>query len=270
MLARRPKALGRTTKQKSPAQAGLFCYHTVVLKELRQFYKTSGRKHLPWRPPSLKLRQGKADPYLVLVSEVMLQQTQVDRVIPHYERWITKYPTAKHLAKASLVDVLKLWQGLGYNRRAKYLWESAKIIANTGWQDKLPGVGPYTKAAVETFALNKPNVFIETNIRTVFFHHASHSSVLQNNRMISDTQLMPLVAEALRKSKMQPRDFYAALMDYGSHLKRSGVRVNNRSKHYTKQSKFEGSRRQKNAAKLRALLKRGASEKAVLKALNTK
>lgn len=233
-----------------------------LISTLKKFYKADARKHLPWRQTR--------DPYKILVSEVMLQQTQVDRVIPYYERWIIKYPTAQHLAKAKLVDVLKLWQGLGYNRRAKYLWESAKIISNTGWQDKLPGVGPYTKAAVETFAFNKPNVFIETNIRTVFFHYNSHSSVLQNNRMISDAQLMPLVAEALKKSKMEPRDFYAALMDYGSYLKRSGVRVNSRSKHYTKQPKFEGSRRQKNAAKLRELLKRGASERAILRALHKK
>jgi A/G-specific adenine glycosylase len=233
-----------------------------MLSELKTFYKTSGRKHLPWRQTH--------DPYKILVSEVMLQQTQVDRVIPYYERWIKKYPTAKALSKAKLVDVLKLWQGLGYNRRAKYLWEAAKIIASTGWQDKLPGVGPYTKAAVETFAFNKPNVFVETNIRTVFFYHHTHSSVLQKTRIISDAQLLPLVADALKKSKMEPRDFYAALMDYGSYLKKQGVRLNSRSKHYTKQSKFEGSRRQKNAAKLRALLKKGASERALLRALHKK
>lgn len=213
-----------------------------MLRELKQFYKTSGRKHLPWRQTH--------DPYKILVSEVMLQQTQVDRVVPYYERWITKYPSAKALAKASLVDVLKLWQGLGYNRRAKYLWEAAKVITKEGWQDKLPGVGPYTKAAVETFAFNKPNVFIETNIRTVFFHHD------KSHRKMSDTQLMPLVSEALKKSKMQPRDFYAALMDYGSYLKKSGVRVNNRSLHYIRQSKFEGSARQLRGAILRELLKK--------------
>lgn len=194
----------------------------------------------------------------------MLQQTQVDRVIPYYERWIKKFPTAKVLAKAPLGDILKLWSGLGYNRRARYLWESAKIIAATGWQDKLPGVGPYTKAAVETFAYNKPNVFVETNIRTVFFYYD------KSRRKMSDQQLMPLVAEALKKSKMQPRDFYAALMDYGSHLKKSGVRVNSRSKHYAKQGKFEGSRRQKRAATLRALLKKGASERVLLQMLDSK
>ena len=218
----------------------------------------------------------------------MLQQTQVDRVIPYYERWIKKYPTAKCLAKANLVDVLTMWQGLGYNRRAKYLWESAKRLAVTECVKKgemntpptpffthsgqpvveffesLPGVGHYTARAIAAFAYNSPEVFVETNIRTVFFHHDT------SHRKMSDAQLLPLVAEALKKSKMQPRDFYAALMDYGSYLKKSGVKLNSRSKHYTKQSKFEGSRRQKNAAKLRELLKRGAGEEAILRVLNKK
>ncbi|HEY6020393.1 MAG TPA: A/G-specific adenine glycosylase [Candidatus Paceibacterota bacterium] len=231
-----------------------------MLKELKAFYKTDARKHLPWRQTQ--------DPYKVLVSEVMLQQTQVDRVIPYFERWIKKYPTAKHLAKASLVDVLKMWQGLGYNRRAKYLWESAKIIAKDGWQEKLPGVGPYTKAAVETFAFNRPNVFVETNIRTVFFYHwDEYSSILQKTRMVADSQLMPLVAEAFKKSKMEPRDFYAALMDYGSYLKKSGVRLNSRSKHYAKQTKFEGSSRQLRGAILRELLAGSKTEAVLIKNL---
>ncbi len=192
----------------------------------------------------------------------MLQQTQVERVVPYYIKWIKKYPTAKKLAAAKLADVLREWQGLGYNRRAKYLRDAAKIIAKSGWtSDKLPGVGPYTRAAVEAFAFNKPTVFIETNIRTVFFHHYKLS------RVVLDTELLPLVGEALKKSKMQPREFYAALMDYGSYLKKSGVRLNVRSKHYTKQSKFEGSTRQARAKKLRQLLARGASEKSLLKIL---
>ena len=197
----------------------------------------------------------------------MLQQTQVERVIPYYERWIKKFPTAEKLAHTKLSDVLMAWQGLGYNRRAKYLWESSKIISKAGWQEKMPGVGPYTRAAVDAFAYNKPTVFIETNIRTVFFHH--YSNVLENTK-IDDKELLPLVEEALKKSKMQPRDFYASLMDYGSHLKRQGVRLNNKSAHYKKQSKFEGSRRQQRAKLLRELLKKGASEKDIEKVLNSK
>ncbi len=227
-----------------------------LLKELKKFYKT-GRRDLPWR----KTR----DPYKILVSEVMLQQTQVDRVIPYYERWIKQFPTPEALAKAPLSQVLRAWQGLGYNRRGKYLWASAKILSKKSSKPcsagqtfsqeffaeaKLPGVGPYTKAAVQAFAYNKPAVFIETNIRTVFFYHCSF---LQKTT-ISDKELLPLVEEALKKSKMEPRDFYAALMDYGSSLKRQGVRLNQKSKHYAKQSKFEGSTRQLRGAILRELL----------------
>lgn len=239
---------------------------------------------MPWRATR--------DPYKILVSEVMLQQTQVDRVVPYYERWVKQFPTAKVLAKAPLSRVLLAWQGLGYNRRGKYLWEAGKKLAATelvkkgeintiptpfftssghlsaGFLTSLPGVGPYTAAAVQAFAYNKPTVFIETNIRTVFFHHLSYSNVLQNTR-IDDKELLPLVEEALRKSKMEPREFYAALMDYGSYLKKQGVRLNTKSTHYKKQSKFEGSARQKRAAKLRDLLGRGVSEKELRKVLDS-
>lgn len=197
----------------------------------------------------------------------MLQQTQVERVVPYYERWVKQFPTARVLAMAPLPTVLRAWQGLGYNRRGKYLWEAAKILTKDGWGGKLPGVGPYTAAAVQAFAHNKPTVFVETNIRTVFFHHL-YPSVLQKTG-ISDKELLPLVEEALKKSKMEPRDFYAALMDYGSYLKKKGVRLNAKSKHYKKQSKFEGSARQKRAAKLRELLGRAATEKELREALDS-
>lgn len=234
-----------------------------LLRDLKKFYAKDARKHLPWR----KTR----DPYKILVSEVMLQQTQVERVIPYYKRWVREFPTPRVLAMAPLSRVLKAWQGLGYNRRGRYLWEAAKVLKKEGWSaPKLPGVGPYTKAAVEAFAHNKPTVFIETNIRTVFFHYLSHSNILQNDRTISDKELLPLVEEALKRSRMEPRDFYAALMDYGSHLKRQGVRLNAKSKHYKKQSKFEGSARQKRAAKLRVLLAKGASEAQIKKLLDSK
>ena len=203
---------------------------------------------MPWR----KTR----DPYKILVSELMLQQTQVDRVVPFYNKFIKRFPTAKKLAGAKLSSVLKAWQGLGYNRRAKYLHEAAKIIAREGFTgQKLPGVGPYTRGAVLAFAFNKPEVFIETNIRTVIFYH---SNILQNTRM-TDAELLPVVEELLKKSKMRPREFYAALMDYGAHLKKQGVKLNSYSKHYVKQSKFEGSARQLRGAILRELLKKPAT-----------
>ncbi len=199
----------------------------------------------------------------------MLQQTQAARVVPKYEAFIKKFPTPQKLARAKLSLVLKLWSGLGYNRRAKYLHQAAKVIVKEGFVgQKLPGVGPYTAAAVEAFAHNKPTVFIETNIRTVFIYYC-----FKNRRkldaLIPDIEILPLVEEALKRSKMQPRDFYAALMDYGSYLKQKGIRLNSRSLHYTKQSKFEGSRRQKRAAHLRALLARGASDAELERALNS-
>ena len=224
--------------------------------EISNYYAEHGRSHLPWR----KTR----DVYKILVSEVMLQQTQVDRVLPKYKAFLKAFPTVHALAHASLKEVLTHWSGLGYNRRAKFLHEAAKAVVahydgkfpkEVSELEQLPGVGPYTARAIAAFAHNEPVVFIETNIRTVFIY----SSFLQNTKIrketnITDAEILPLVARALKESKMEPRDFYAALMDYGSHLKRSGVRINNKSKHYTKQSKFEGSARQLRGAILRELL----------------
>lgn len=260
-----------------------------LLRTLKSFYATQRRDHLPWR--------NTRDPYKILVSEVMLQQTQVERVIPKYDAFVKAFPTPKALAKAPLSKVLKLWSGLGYNRRAKYLHEAGKKLASAetsrekvlgspvsrskrsrarlfsrevsaplsvDFLESLPGVGPYTARAVAVFAYNRSEIFIETNIRTVFTYFC-----FPTKKKVADTEILPLVAEALKKSKMQPRDFYTALMDYGSYLKRQGVKLNSKSKHYTKQSKFEGSRRQKNAARLRALLARGASDSELEKALHS-
>ncbi len=216
-------------------------------------YARHGRD-LPWRHTQ--------DPYRILVSEVMLQQTQVKRVLAFFTEFIKHFPTAKSLARAPLSKVLRQWQGLGYNRRAKFLQQAAQYITTHSWPknlEDLPGVGRYTARAVTTFVYDKPEVFVETNIRTVFLYHC-YSSVLQKTA-ISDAQLLPLVAGALTQSKMPPREFYWMLMDYGSFLKKQGIKLNSRSKHYTKQSKFKGSRRQKRAARLRKLLARGASDK---------
>jgi A/G-specific adenine glycosylase len=232
-----------------------FCYHGFVnkiqklLRTVKKFYKKH-KRNFPWRHTR--------DPYQILVSEIMLQQTQASRVVPFYTKFVKKFPTAKKLAKAPLSKVLKAWQGLGYNRRAKFLHQAAKIIVREGFGGRLPGVGPYTVAAVDTFAHNKPEVFIETNIRTVFTHFYFSSKKYQGKALlkVEDSQILPLIAKALKKSKMQPRDFYAALMDYGAFLKASGIKLNARSKHYTKQSKFKGSARQLRGAILRELLKK--------------
>ena len=211
-----------------------------------KYWKVHGRHDLPWRKTK--------DPYRILVSEVMLQQTQVLRVIEKHKEFLKKFPTVRALAKASLSDVLKVWSGLGYNRRGKYLHDAAKQIVEVGNIRKalagpLPGVGSYTKAAVRGFAYNEPDVLIETNIRAAFIHHF-HSNVLQNVR-ISDTEIFALAQKAAKGQ--DPREWHWALMDYGAHLKRSGVRNNSRSAHYTKQSKFEGSLRQVRGEILRTL-----------------
>jgi len=219
-----------------------------------RYWEKKGRHDLPWRKTK--------DPYRILVSEVMLQQTQVPRVIEKYKSFIKKFPTVKKLAGAKLVDVLKEWSGLGYNRRGKYLRDAAKqIVAKHKGKVpvvyselvELPGIGQYTASAVRVFAFNERDVLIETNIRTVYIHH-SHSNILQNTRM-SDVEITPLATLAAKGQ--DPRTWHWAIMDYGAHLKRSGVRNNNRSAHYTKQSPFEGSLRQVRGAILRILTKGG-------------
>ncbi|MDO8518077.1 MAG: A/G-specific adenine glycosylase [bacterium] len=236
-----------------------------LLRHIKQFYKKERRGHLPWRNLPAG-RQGQKDPYKILVSEIMLQQTQVDRVIPFYIKFIKAFPTTKILAQVPLSKVLKQWQGLGYNRRAKFLHQAAKILVREGFiGQKLPGVGPYTAGAIGAFAFNKPEIFIETNIRTVFLHWldiSGHSPARRRlaTGKVADIELLPLVAEALKKSKMQPRDFYAALMDYGAHLKAQGIKLNFCSKHYTKQSKFEGSVRQLRGQIIKLLLQKPHTE----------
>jgi A/G-specific adenine glycosylase len=130
--------------------------------ELLVWYRRAARD-LPWRRTT--------DPYAILVSEVMLQQTQVARVIERYEAWLTRWPTVEALADAPLADVLTEWSGLGYNRRAKALWEAARVVADGGWPADLrtlPGVGPYTAAAVGSFAFGGTELAIDTNAKRVF------------------------------------------------------------------------------------------------------
>lgn len=120
------------------------------------------RRPLPWRETR--------DPYALLVSEVMLQQTQALRVVPYYERWLARFPDAESLAAAPVRDVLELWSGLGYNRRALALQRAAGHVATHGWPDdlkELPGVGPYTAAAVSSFAWDRQVAAVDTNVRRV-------------------------------------------------------------------------------------------------------
>lgn len=195
-------------------------------------------RDMPWRRDTR--------PYYVLVSELMLQQTQVDRVIPKFEAFVARFPDEQALASASLADVLKLWNGLGYNRRAKYLHEAAKkIVAEHGGAFPrtreellgLPGVGPGTAGAILAYAFNQPAVFIETNVRTVYFHH-----FFPEDDKISDTQLAETVENTIDRER--PREFYWALMDYGTWLKKQGAGKVAQSKHYKKQSALKGSVRE--------------------------
>ncbi|MBU6388389.1 A/G-specific adenine glycosylase [Patescibacteria group bacterium] len=210
---------------------------------LWRHYRLHGRHTLPWRKTH--------DPYRILVSEVMLQQTQVERVIPFYKKFIKQFPTAKKLAVAPLSDVLTAWQGLGYNRRAKMLHQAAKKLAvrkaNAITElEALPGVGPYTARAVAAFAFNADVIFVETNIRTAVIHH-----FFNDKKNISDKQIAKVLEQVFPKGRA--REWYSALMDYGAFLKKSGVKLNAKSNAYTKQSKFAGSLREARGAILRAL-----------------
>ncbi len=175
----------------------------------------------------------------------MLQQTQVDRVIPKYLAFIKKYPTAKKLAAAALQDVLVLWSGLGYNRRAKYLWEAARQWGEVPLEG-LSGVGPYTANAVRVFAHNEPRVLIETNIRAVYLYH-----LFPNRTNVPDSKLLPHITVP---KHIEPRVWYAALMDYGSYLKSKHPNPSRRSKHHVKQKSFKGSLREVRGAVLKAHL----------------
>jgi len=222
--------------------------------EVWRHWRESGRHDLPWRKTK--------NPYRILVSEVMLQQTQVPRVIGKYKEFLKAFPTVQKLAAAKLPDVLKIWSGLGYNRRGKYLHDSAKIIVReyggripkaAAALRSLPGIRDYTASAVRVFAFNEPDILIETNIRTAYIYQ--FFNVGSYDLPILDVDIHIVAAEAAEGSPPAggPREWHWALMDYGAHLKRSGVRNNSRSAHYTKQSKFEGSLRQVRGEILRAL-----------------
>lgn len=235
-------------------------------KELRKAVlahaRALGRHSLPWRR--------RQSPYRVLVSELMLQQTQVERVEPKFEAFMRRFPTWKALAEAPLGEVYALWQGLGYNRRAKYLRDAARAVVAHGGRlpndeafiRSLPGVGPYTAGAVRAFAFGESAPFIETNIRTAVIYHCFGS-----RDRIRDEELLSVLLRLRPRRGQAARDWYAALMDYGAHLKRAGARLNSRSHGYAKQSRFEGSLRQVRGAILRELGRKRRSASELAKAL---
>lgn len=221
------------------------------LDQFKQTVWSQGRaqwRDLPWRNID--------DAYAVLVSEVMLQQTQVARVLDYWPRFLSLFPTLDALAAADTALVLEQWQGLGYNRRALALKRCAEICSDTydgilpSTYDELialPGIGKATAAGVRAFAYQQPGIYLETNVRTVFLHE-----LFADQEGISDKDIEPLVD--LTCSEDDPRGWYYALLDYGAHLKQTLPNPSRRSKHYVKQSKFEGSRRQKRAEVVRIVL----------------
>lgn len=234
-------------------------FRTLVRAEGVRLYRD-----LPWR--------NTRDPYGIWISEVMLQQTQVPRVLTRWEAWLDRFPSIQALAQAPVAEVLEEWQGMGYNRRALALKNAAEMIADEydGEMPRdvkrlcaLPGIGPATAQGVRSFAFDLPGVYLETNVRTVFLHH-----FFPDVPGVPDRELIPLVQAACparedgehgpyavaQDGSDTPRTWYYALLDYGAFLKKTVPNPSRRSSTYTRQSSFEGSRRQKRAYIVRMLL----------------
>jgi A/G-specific adenine glycosylase len=217
-------------------------------KKISRYFSKRGRD-LPWRNTD--------NPYHILVSEIMLQQTQVERVIEKYGQFIKQFPDFYRFSRAPLRKILTVWQGLGYNRRAIALKQIAcKVMeeyhgifpSDPEVLKTFPGIGEATAGAIAAFAFNQPAIFLETNIRRVFIHHFfSHKAAVR------DTEISPLIEKTLDTS--DPRKWYYALMDYGAMLKKEQENPNRRSAHYQRQSPFEGSNRQIRGMILRVLMK---------------
>jgi A/G-specific adenine glycosylase len=222
-------------------------------KEIQDFretilsYYVENRRSFPWRETW--------DPYKIFISEVMLQQTQTDRIVEKFNAFVLRFPNFKVLSEASLQEIFKYWQGLGYNRRALYLQQSAQLVMqkyigrlpdSSILIDELPGIGKATACAIVTYSFNTPTVFIETNVRSVFLHY-----FFSEQDEVPDELLYPLVERSLDHE--DPRNWYYALMDYGVMLKKTLGNPNRRSKHYTKQSPFLQSNRRVRGMIMKAL-----------------
>ena len=224
---------------------------TLTMQKFRRivfgFYDNSARE-FQWRETQ--------DPYHILVSEVMLQQTQTSRVEERYPEFLRKFPTVSALARAPQSEVLAMWQGMGYYRRARNLHRAAITVCEdhggvvpedfTSLRE-LPGVGDYTAAAVSVFASNKPTAMIETNIRAVYLY-----AWYPDMRDVTDKELLSHIERTMDTKRA--RDWFYALMDFGVALKKARPGIHERSKHHVKQSAFEGSDRQLAARILKAVL----------------
>ena len=216
-------------------------------RRLYRFFHDQGRQ-LPWRATT--------DPYQILVSEIMLQQTQVERVALKYEPFLNAFPNIWSLARAPLRDIMAAWQGLGYNRRALALQRIARRLVaefdgslpdSVDTLRTFPGIGEATAGALAAFAFNQPVVFIETNIRRVFLY-----CFFPGQSGVRDQEILPLVEQTL--DRLQPRPWYYALMDYGAMLKRAAPNPNRRSAHHQRQAPFADSDRQIRGLILKTLL----------------
>ena len=226
----------------------LAAFRSLVLERGKELYRD-----LPWRRTR--------DPYQIWISEVMLQQTQTTRVDGRWQRWLERFPTPAALAAAEPADVLEEWQGLGYNRRALALHRAAQAVAALGGElpaeaaalEALPGVGPATAAGIRAFAFDLPSVYLETNVRTVLLHE-----LFPGEERVSDRTLVPILRATCPPDASDPADdprtWYYALLDYGAYLKRTVPNPSRRSAGHARQSRFEGSHRQKRAELLRVLL----------------
>jgi A/G-specific adenine glycosylase len=230
---------------------------SLFRKKIYGYYRAHGRM-LPWRRTR--------NPYRVLVSEIMLQQTQVERVIDKYQLFLAAFPDFESLAKAPMKKLLTVWQGLGYNRRALALKTLAQQVvhAHGGRLPSdaaallaLPGIGKYTAGAVAAFAFDKPVVFMDTNIRRVYIHEFFH-----DRDDIHDDEITPFLEQTMDAGN--PGKWYNALMDYGTMLKKEQVNPNRKSAHYTKQSPFEDSNRQVRGRILKLLVQEAPLTRALI------
>jgi A/G-specific adenine glycosylase len=228
-----------------------------------QYYEENARE-LPWRLTE--------DPYEILVSEIMLQQTQVERVLNKYGPFLNRFPSFRDLAQAPLRDILVAWQGLGYNRRAQALQGIAQRVmadftgrlpADREALESLPGIGTATSGALMAFAFQQPVVFLETNIRRVYLHF-----FYPEVEAVPDKMLLPLIL--LTMDALRVRPWYYALMDYGAMLKKMVPNPNRRSAHYSRQSPFHGSDREIRSKIIQLLLSAPElPEKAILEGIPT-
>jgi len=226
-------------------------------KKVFSFYQKN-KRDLPWRKTT--------DPYKILLSELMLQQTQVNRVILYYEKWIARWPAISALASASLAEVLQAWMGLGYNTRAINLHKAARKIVTEFDNDvieamkqykEIPGVGRYTSQAVQIFSTNTDLVTVDTNIRRIFINE------FHLPEKVSDKELWGLAKRCLPKGRS--REWHNALMDYGALFltaQKTGIKPK------TQQSRFEGSDRQLRARIIRILLQNDESLVNISRILN--